>query len=384
MSSRILHLCSNRNVLYTNLWEKVLKNNIDLQVFHFSNKKLGMPASGSCYDKAYIDTALPFNSFDRCFFLTKERKILRAFKSRYAGKSFNLIHAHTLFSEGYIAYKLHQETGIPYMVAVRNTDLNFFFKYRKYLHGLGCKILRSAEKIIFLTPAYEKKLYDKYIPERYCEDLNKKDIVIPNGIDDIFLQNMAEPKSRETGDRLNIITVGVVDRNKNQLYVCKQLEKFKQRNPEIKLSYKNFGKIKDKKYASLIEMHDFVELCPAKPHEELIDKYRKADVFVMLSKTESFGIVYGEAISQALPILYTKGEGFDNQFEDGFVGYAVDLSKKDDFVQRLECILNDYEGFSGRAIRGAHKFDWDKIARQYSDIYAEIIHANGKSYEIKA
>ena len=350
MSSRILHLCSNRNVLYTNLWEKILKNNIDLQVFHFSNKKLGMPASGSCYDKAYIDTALPFNSFDRCFFLTKERKILRSFKSRYAGKSFNLIHAHTLFSEGYIAYKLHQETGIPYMVAVRNTDLNFFFKYRK----------------------------------RYCEDLNKKDIVIPNGIDDIFLQNMAEPKSRETGDRLNIITVGVVDRNKNQLYVCKQLEKFKQRNPEIKLSYKNFGKIKDKKYASLIEMHDFVELCPAKPHEELIDEYRKADVFVMLSKTESFGIVYGEAISQALPILYTKGEGFDNQFEDGFVGYAVDLSKKDDFVQRLECILNDYEGFSGRAIRGADKFNWDKIARQYSDIYAEIIHANGKSYEIKA
>ena len=104
----------------------------------------------------------------------------------------------------------------------------------------------------------------------------------------------------------------------------------------------------------------------------------------MLSKTESFGIVYGEAISQALPILYTKGEGFDNQFEDGFVGYAVDLSKKDDFVQRLECILNDYEGFSGRAIRGADKFNWDKIARQYSDIYAEIIHANGKSYEIKA
>ena len=46
--------------------------------------------------------------------------------------------------------------------------------------------------------------------------------------------------------------------------------------------------------------------------------------------------------------------------------------------------MNDYEGFSGRAIRGAHKFDWDKIARQYSDIYAEIIHANGKSYEIKA
>ncbi|MBF1138813.1 MAG: glycosyltransferase, partial [[Eubacterium] sulci] len=37
---------------------------------------------------------------------------------------------------------------------------------------------------------------------------------------------------------------------------------------------------------------------------ELIEEYRKADIFALLSKTESFGIVYAEAISQGLPILY--------------------------------------------------------------------------------
>ncbi len=382
MSKKILHLCSNRNVLYTNLWEKIIKHNTDLKVFHFSNKKLGMPSSGSTYDKIYINTALPFNSFDRCFFMLKEKKILNAFRNMYRGEKFNLIHAHTLFSEGYIAYTMHKEKGIPYVVAVRNTDLNFFFKYRKHLNGSGCKILLNAEKIIFLTAAYERKLFEKYIPEKYRKELKQKDIIIPNGIDDSFLQNIAEPKNRKSIERLNIITVGVVDRNKNQLYICKQLEKFKNRNPNIQLSYKNFGEIKDEGYAKLIEMHSFAELCNAKPHEELIEEYRKADVFAMLSKTESFGIVYAEAISQALPILYTKGEGFDNQFKDGFVGYAVDLSKKDDFIQKLEYVLDDYEGFSSRAVQGASKFDWDKIARQYCEIYDEIIRKKKKLYEI--
>jgi len=44
----------------------------------------------------------------------------------------------------------------------------------------------------------------------------------------------------------------------------------------------------------------------------------------MPSITETFGLVYAEALSQGLPVLYTRGQGFDRQFEEGEVGYAVD------------------------------------------------------------
>ena len=160
------------------------------------------------------------------------------------------------------------------------------------------------------------------------------------------------------------------------------MEKYQKSNPDIKVSYKNFGIIRDEKYATLFDEYPFAKRCEPKKHEELIEEYRKADVFALLSKTESFGIVYAEAISQGLPILYTKGEGFDNQFEDGFVGYAVDLSKDDDFVQKLEGILKDYEGFSKRALEGTSKFDWKKIGKRYSELYDEVIQASGGIYEI--
>lgn len=385
MKNKVLHICSNRNPIYVNLWDELIENKIDLNVFHFSNKRVGMPEPGSFYDKEYIDTSLPFSNIDRWFFYSKEKKVMKALKSRFAGKSFNMIHAHTLFSEGYIAYKLHKESGIPYIVAVRNTDLNIFFKYRKYLHGLGLKILKNADKIIFLSKVYENKLFDRYIPKSLHGELRRKIIIIPNGIDSIFLNKMAKPKTRGSEDKLNIISVGMVNKNKNQTYICEQLEKYQISNPNVKVSYKNFGIIRferDKKYAALLDKYPFAERCEAKKHDELIEEYRKADVFALLSKTESFGIVYAEAISQGLPILYTKGEGFDNQFEDGFVGYAIDLSKKDDFAQKLKDILKDYEGFSKRALEGTSKFDWKKIGKRYSELYAEVIQENGGSYEI--
>lgn len=385
MNNKVLHVCSNRNPIYVNLWDELIENRIDLSVFHFSNKRVGMPEPGSIYDKEYIDTSLPFSNIDRWFFFNKERKVMRALKNRLSGKSFNMIHAHTLFSEGYLAYKLHKESGIPYIVAVRNTDINVFFKYRKYLHGLGCEILKNADRIVFLTSVYEQKLFDKYIPQKFKDELKSKIVIIPNGIDSLFLNNMAQPRSRVSENKLNVITVGMVNKNKNQTYICDQLEKYQNDNPDIIVSYKNFGIIRferDKKYAALLNKYPFAERCEPKSHMELIEEYRKADIFALLSKTESFGIVYAEAISQGLPILYTKGEGFDTQFDDGIVGHAVDLSKNGDFVQKLESILKDYEGFSKRALEGASKFDWKKIGRRYSELYAEVIQANGGIYEI--
>jgi len=385
VNNKVLHVCSNRNPIYVNLWDELIENRIDLSVFHFSNKRVGMPEPGSIYDKEYIDTSLPFSNIDRWFFFNKEKKVMRALKNRLSGKSFNMIHAHTLFSEGYLAYKLHKESGIPYIVAVRNTDINVFFKYRKYLHGLGCEILKNADRIIFLTSVYEQKLFDKYIPKKFRDELKSKIVIIPNGIDSLFLNNMAQPRSRVSENKLNVITVGMVNKNKNQTYICDQLEKYQKDNPDIIVSYKNFGIIRferDKKYAALLNKYPFAERCEPKSHMELIEEYRKADIFALLSKTESFGIVYAEAISQALPILYTKGEGFDTQFDDGVVGHAVDLSKNGDFVQKLESILKDYEGFSKRALEGASKFDWKKIGRRYSELYAEVIQANGGIYEI--
>ena len=53
--------------------------------------------------------------------------------------------------------------------------------------------------------------------------------------------------------------------------------------------------------------------------EEIIRVYKDMDIFILPSTTETFGLVYAEAMSQGLPILYTKNEGFDGIFKEGEV-----------------------------------------------------------------
>ena len=51
--------------------------------------------------------------------------------------------------------------------------------------------------------------------------------------------------------------------------------------------------------------------------DKLIDLYRSADIFVMPSFTESFGLVYAEAMVRIACSLHTEGQGFDGQFNEG-------------------------------------------------------------------
>lgn len=51
--------------------------------------------------------------------------------------------------------------------------------------------------------------------------------------------------------------------------------------------------------------------------------FAESDIFVMVSHSETFGLVYIEALSQGLPILYTRGQGIDGTLKEK-IGEAAD------------------------------------------------------------
>lgn len=97
----------------------------------------------------YVVASECYNELDRYVFHIKHKKILIDIKKSINLNEFDCLHAHSLFSNGYIALKIKELLGKPYIVAVRDTDLNSFFKYMIYLRPLGQRILREAYKIIF-------------------------------------------------------------------------------------------------------------------------------------------------------------------------------------------------------------------------------------------
>jgi len=375
--TKVLHICSyyTGSKLYKELFSKLDEAKIDQVIFvPISNiRDKNVNISYNMKNSEYIYSK-NFNSLDRLIYFTKVRKISIDAINKIDFKNISLIHAHSLFINGGVARRLKETKGIDYIVEIQNTDVNTFFKYMIHLKKSGIRILKDASKVVFYSPSYKDYVINTIVPNKLKKELLNKSIVIPSGINDFWINNVYEERKIPKSNEINIIYVGTIDANKNintTLEACKLLIK-----DGYQVNYKIVGRIGNEKYRSIVSKHPFIKYIPHCQKEELIDHYRSSDVFVMPSKHETFGLVYAEAMSQGLPIIYTRGQGFDGQFKEGEVGYSVQYNSAEEIANRVKDILNNYETISKNCIEKVDKFDWDKIAKEYMDLYNSVL--NGR------
>ena len=90
----------------------------------------------------------------------------------------------------------------------------------------------------------------------------------------------------------------------------------------------------------------------------------------MPSIHETFGLVYIEALSQNLPVIYTKGQGIDLLFDDT-VGVGVNPLSVDDITHAMKRILSSPNNYNNASI-DFDVFNWESIAKKYIGCYSEI------------
>lgn len=310
-----------------------------------------------------------FNKVDRLIFHLKHKKILKNIVNCYNFKEFQILHAHSLFSNGYIAMKINERYKIPYIVAVRDTDVNIFFKRMVHLRGLGNKILNNAAAIIFLSKPYMELVVENYAKEKYKNNIIRKSHIIPNGIDEFWLRNMNTNKKIYNGRKINLLHVGGINKRKNITATINAAEVLINKGYEINLTA--VGKIIDFSVFEKMKTKKFVKHIPQQTKEELINIYKENDILVVPSKTETFGLIYPEAMTQGLPVIYTRGQGFDGQFKQGEIGYSVKCDDEIDISEKILKIVNDYENISKNCIDMSDKFNWNLIMNHYLKIYED-------------
>ena len=374
---RVLHL--NTNYTYSALHQLMIEaleqtGNIDSHVFMSTfNKNLGVvtPRKNICVCECV-------RKRDRLFFFHKQRKIRKALEKNIKVAGFDLIHAYTLFTDGNCARSISRKYGIPYVVAVRNTDVNAFFRLQPHLHGRGVQIMRDAAAVFFLSEAYRRQVFEKYVPEKYREEIRKKTYIIPNGIDEFWFSHAPEgPKTLGQGP-VKLIYAGRIDSNKNIPTTQKAMALLRAQGYETTLTV--VGKVKEPKVLETIQQDAWTTCLPAMSKEKLVAAYRSTDIFVMPSLYESFGLVYAEAMSQGLPVIYSRGQGFDKQFPEGQVGFAVDSRSPESVAEGIKKVIDNYAEIAANCIPSIEKFRWHSLCQAYSEVYKQIV-CGGNVYE---
>ncbi|MEP7137640.1 MAG: glycosyltransferase [Chloroflexota bacterium] len=104
--------------------------------------------------------------------------------------------------------------------------------------------------------------------------------------------------------------------------------------------------------------------------------YSAAEVLVMPSHYESFGMVALEAMACGTPVIASEVGGLAYLVRDGETGFTIPAEEPDTLCEKLTWLLNDadlHATMSANAAAYAQDYAWEKIAKQIVAVYDELI-----------
>ncbi len=371
----ILHICNDFSYskVHTNLYENL--DSIGIQQIIYHPLRSTDNKGKNVFEFNVNDSEVVYSSilkrYHRLFFKKKIDFLYDDIINKVDLDKIDCQYATTLFSDGALAYKIYKTHNIPYIVALRSTDVDLFLKLRPDLYSLGKCILLNSKKIIIISPAIKYNFLRNNYFSKLEIDIKSKIELIPNGVDIYWLKNLNLYTSKSQN---SFIFIGEFSIRKNVLRLIHSLEQCRLNTPEISLHLVGGGGNRHDEVIDLIKDKPWI-----KYHGKVFDKERLKDIFsqcdffAMPSIHETFGLVYIEALTQGLPILYTKGQGVDGIF-DKKIGIATNPKNTYKISNDINWIIDNRLLLANNIKKiNFTQFDWYNIAKKYKEIFEDII-----------
>ena len=170
-----------------------------------------------------------------------------------------------------------------------------------------------------------------------------------------------------------ILFVGTFIPRKHALQLGEAVLSLKAEVPELRVHFVGSHGGQERALRRLAEKHPETVVCQGRIHgkEELRRVYAQCGLFALPSTGETFGLVYIEALSQGLPVLYTHGDGVDGLIPDD-AGVGLTATSREGITQGLRTMLAKDGCWKQPRREWFEKFRWGKIAKHYNEIYDGI------------
>ncbi|MGZ8751845.1 MAG: glycosyltransferase, partial [Acidimicrobiia bacterium] len=119
-----------------------------------------------------------------------------------------------------------------------------------------------------------------------------------------------------------------------------------------------------------------VRFVAPRPHDQLADFYRAADVCVVPSRSESFGLVALEAAACGTPVVAANVGGLRSLVDDGVTGYLVEGRVPADYAEPVARLLADPDlaaAMGARAEVRSRRYAWSIAAARLRRLYADLV-----------
>jgi D-inositol-3-phosphate glycosyltransferase len=309
--------------------------------------------------------------------------------AREDGNRYDLLHSHYWLS-GWVGRAAKEILGVPLVASFHTLG-----KVKNYslargevpepairLHG-ELDLIRDADRILAPTPLEAGQLVGLYgaDPDRIR--------LVPPGVDHtIFVprdRDRARARLHLSGLRLALF-VGRLQPHKGPDVAIRTLSEAVARDPivaeDLVLGIVGgpSGEHAGAEVARLMELasalgvSDRVVLFPPQPHARLADFYAAADVVLMPSRSESFGLVALEAQACGTPVVASAVGGLRSVVRGG--GILVEGHDPGDHAEAMLAILRDpalAARIGAAGAREALAFSWDATTQEMAAVYRELL-----------
>jgi len=253
--------------------------------------------------------------------------------------------------------------------------------YRFYLSSLGRILFKRAVRVIYISRSLVSEALSLGL---YVRDFT----IIPNGInvEEFNVNFVSDDIKRKWGvsnDDFVLVAVGVLHARKGFQYLIKALSLVRKFYPRVKLfiigADLGYGRtLRD--LIRKLDLDDRVVLTGFLDSDSKKELMHIADIFVIPSVVEPFGLVGLEAMACGKPIIATKVGGLKEFLEDGKTALFV---KPKDVKGLAEAIIRLIENedlrefLSKNARQEVRRYDWSVISKRYFDLYSALMNERG-------
>ena len=304
------------------------------------------------------------------FHIRNWRKLRRIVKQ----ERIDHVHCGRCLPEGVAALMLKWRTGVPYTCYVHGEDVETALTSRE-LTWLTRRVMKHADKIICNSENSLRILEEKW-------DLDPgKFVVMTPGVDiDHFCPDPGTPIPESWQGRLNLLTVGRLQRRKGQDMMIRALPALAEQFPEINYAIIGGGEDRSllEKLAKELGVANRVQFLGEVNDDQMIAYYRHCDLFALPNRRvgnddEGFGMVLLEAQACGRPVLAGDSGGTRETFEDGKTGFLADCTSPETIVSAIVPALGDRDKLDemGRAGRKhvESRFGWETLAKKAKEIF---------------
>lgn len=273
----------------------------------------------------------------------------------------DIVHAHTFGYGSEMGAWLRQRLGCPLVVTTHGGDAN-----TPLGEGNSAYIrsqCESANAVITVSSILAERI-------RAC-GVRPPVSTVYNGF---HAEYIASAEKR----RKSLIQVGNLVSSKHNSDTLRAVARLRERYPDIFLTVVGDGAERGRLEALTRELGlmDCVTFLGRLPNQETLTEMAKAEIFVMPSYPEGFGIVYLEAMASGCVTIGTKGEGIDGFIRDGENGFLVPPDDPDAIVDVIDWCLShpaEADAIAQRGKADALALTWGRNAEQYIKLFEELM-----------